>query len=244
MANQRWHVLDPSLEPRPVWVAGELYIAGSGLARGYWRDESRTAEKFVTHPRTGERLYRTGDIGRYLPDGNIEFLGRQDLQVKIHGHRIELGEIEAALEQHPAVASAVVVPLGAGTERTGLAGYVTVNHAERSRLYEETARARPEDHEAWTRMNEGARARAVRVPGAMLDARTLLALLDRLAVAYMRQALWPSCSSHPTGRGRPGCSTTSAPAARACPRCCAARRIRSTCSTRTEDRTSPRAFTS
>ncbi len=116
MASQRFHVLDEELEPRPVWVLGHLYIGGAGLARGYWRDEKKTAAAFIVHPRTGERLYRTGDLGRLLPDGNIEFLGRDDFQVKVQGHRIELGEIEAALSRHPAVAAAVVDAVG---ERQG-----------------------------------------------------------------------------------------------------------------------------
>ncbi|HEX2254148.1 MAG TPA: amino acid adenylation domain-containing protein [Thermoanaerobaculia bacterium] len=112
MVNQSFHVLDADLEPRPTWVPGDLYIGGIGLARGYWRDEERTRASFVEHPRTGERLYRTGDVGRFLPDGSIEFLGREDHQVKIQGHRIELGEIEAVLEQHPAVRTAVVTAPG------------------------------------------------------------------------------------------------------------------------------------
>ncbi len=112
MRNQRFHVLDEAMRPRPVWVAGDLYIAGDGLARGYWRDEEKTASSFVEHPVTGERLYRTGDLGRYLPDGNIEFLGRADFQVKVGGYRIELGEIEAALCQLPGVRSAVAVAVG------------------------------------------------------------------------------------------------------------------------------------
>ncbi|WP_437981548.1 amino acid adenylation domain-containing protein [Sorangium sp. So ce117] len=108
LANQRFYVLDGAMEPCPDGVPGRLYIGGVGLARGYWRDEERTRERFVTHPETGERLYWTGDLGRCLPDGNIEFLGREDFQVKIQGHRIELEEIEAALLQHPDVASAAV----------------------------------------------------------------------------------------------------------------------------------------
>ncbi|WP_437525323.1 amino acid adenylation domain-containing protein [Sorangium sp. So ce726] len=108
LANQRFYVLDGAMEPCPDGVPGRLYIGGMGLARGYWRDEERTRERFVTHPETGERLYWTGDLGRCLPDGNIEFLGREDFQVKIQGHRIELEEIEAALLQHPDVASAAV----------------------------------------------------------------------------------------------------------------------------------------
>src|SRR5436305_14972049 len=96
----------------PVWVPGRLYIAGIGLARGYWRDGEKTLASFFEHPRTGVRLYRTGDLGRYLPDGTIEFLGREDFQVKVQGHRIELGEIEATLVHHPAIQEAVVIALG------------------------------------------------------------------------------------------------------------------------------------
>jgi amino acid adenylation domain-containing protein len=103
LANQRVHVLNRTLQPCPTWVPGELYIGGAGLARGYWRDRERTDASFIEHPVTGERLYRTGDIGRFLPTGEIEFLGRDDLQVKVQGYRIELGEIEAVLRRHPAV---------------------------------------------------------------------------------------------------------------------------------------------
>ena len=81
----------------PNWVAGRLFIAGEGLARGYWKDRKRTEERFINHPVTHERLYYTGDLGRYWPDGNIEFLGREDTQVKVRGHRIELGEAENVL---------------------------------------------------------------------------------------------------------------------------------------------------
>ncbi len=120
MVNQRFYVLDEAMAPRPVWVAGDLYIGGIGLARGYWRDPVKTAESFVEHPGSGERLYRTGDRGRWLPDGSIEFLGREDLQVKIQGYRIELGEIEAACMQHPAVAAVVVTapPVAGGDRRS------------------------------------------------------------------------------------------------------------------------------
>jgi amino acid adenylation domain-containing protein len=112
MTNQTFEVLDERLDPCPDWVPGHLYIGGTGLARGYWKDETRTRASFVTHPRTGERLYRTGDFGRWLPDGNIEFLGREDLQVKIQGYRVELGEIEAVLARHPGVRDAVVAAVG------------------------------------------------------------------------------------------------------------------------------------
>jgi epothilone synthetase B len=109
LANQRFHVLNRALEPCPTWVAGDLYIAGLGLAAGYWRDEEKTRASFVHHPETGERLYRTGDLGRYLPDGAIEFLGREDSQLKVNGFRVELGEIEATLARHPGVRDVRVV---------------------------------------------------------------------------------------------------------------------------------------
>lgn len=105
MTNSRYYVLKDNLESCPAWVTGELCIGGVGLARGYWRDPKKTDQQFITH--AGERLYRSGDLGRFLPDGNIEILGRSDFQVKIRGHRIELGEIESVLKQHPLVDSAV-----------------------------------------------------------------------------------------------------------------------------------------
>jgi amino acid adenylation domain-containing protein len=122
--HQRFYVLDDALQVRPTWVAGQLYIGGIGLAQGYWRDETLSAGSFFAHPLTGERLYRTGDVGRLLPDGNIEFLGREDNQVKVQGYRIELGEIEAALNRHPGVQSAVVRILGSTLGEKRLAGYV------------------------------------------------------------------------------------------------------------------------
>lgn len=109
LANQTWHVLDEYGRDVPTWVPGELYIGGVGLAKGYLGDPERTAAAFVTHARTGEPLYRTGDLGRYLPDGTIEFLGRADFQVKIQGFRVEPGEIEHALLDHPQVGKAAVV---------------------------------------------------------------------------------------------------------------------------------------
>jgi amino acid adenylation domain-containing protein len=123
LVNQTFHVLDDVLAPRPLWVPGDLYIGGAGLARGYWGDEQQTRERFLTHPTSGARLYKTGDRGRFLPDGSIEFLGREDLQVKIQGHRIELAEVEAALERCPGVRAAAVAATGARFERR-LVGYV------------------------------------------------------------------------------------------------------------------------
>ena len=112
MRNQRFYVLNEALEPCPIWVTGQLYIGGIGLAKGYWQNPEKTNASFIIHPRSQERLYKTGDFGRYLPDGNIEFIGRSDFQVKVNGHRIELGEIEAAVLQHPRVKEAIVTAVG------------------------------------------------------------------------------------------------------------------------------------
>jgi pyochelin synthetase len=130
MANQTFHVLDDHLEPCPDWVPGHLHIGGIGLARGYWKDGEKTAASFFVHPRTGERLYRTGDLGRWLPCGEIEFLGREDSQVKIQGYRIELGEIEAVLSRHPAVREAVVAAVGEQKGHKRLVAYWVPDRVE------------------------------------------------------------------------------------------------------------------
>ncbi|PTL76953.1 non-ribosomal peptide synthetase, partial [Vitiosangium sp. GDMCC 1.1324] len=112
ITNLRLHILDANLRPVPMGVPGELYIGGIGLARGYFRRPDLTAERFIADPLStepGARLYKTGDLARYLPGGEIEYLGRTDFQVKLRGFRIELGEIEASLGQHPTVREAVVV---------------------------------------------------------------------------------------------------------------------------------------
>ncbi|HYN22344.1 MAG TPA: amino acid adenylation domain-containing protein [Thermoanaerobaculia bacterium] len=123
MANQTFQVLNERLDPCPDWVPGQLHIGGVGLARGYWKDQEKTRASFFVHPRSGERLYRTGDLGRWLPDGQIELLGREDLQVKIQGYRVELGEIEAALSRHPAVREAVVAAVGESKGHKRLVAY-------------------------------------------------------------------------------------------------------------------------
>jgi len=120
--NQTFRVLDQAHRDCPVWTAGELYIGGAGLATGYLGDDALAAARFVTV--AGERLYRTGDLGRYLPGGEIEFLGREDAQVKIRGHRVELGEVEAALLAHDAVGAAAAVVAGERHGERALLGFV------------------------------------------------------------------------------------------------------------------------
>lgn len=111
MKNQEIYVLNDFLEPCPTYVPGKIYIAGKGLALGYWQDKEKTESRFIHHPNSGKRLYDTGDTGRNLPDGNIELIGRDDFQIKIKGYRVELGDIQHHLENHPSVQQAVVVPL-------------------------------------------------------------------------------------------------------------------------------------
>jgi len=136
--NIRLYVLDPYGRPAPVGVPGEIFLGGAQMARGYLGRPDLTADRFLPDPLggdSGERLYRSGDLGRWLPDGNVEFLGRVDLQVKVRGFRIELGEIEAVLAGHPGVREAVVaapeigglkrlvawvVPAGEAPESSGL----------------------------------------------------------------------------------------------------------------------------
>lgn len=110
IANTELYLLDQHLRPVPLGVAGEVFIGGAGVTRGYLNRPELTAEKFIKNPfgRGGQWLYRTGDLARYLPDGNLEYLGRLDDQVKIRGHRIELGEIEERLSQHPDVRAGVI----------------------------------------------------------------------------------------------------------------------------------------
>jgi amino acid adenylation domain-containing protein len=131
MRNQNFYVLNAGLEPCPVWTTGELYIGGVGLAEGYWKDPEKTAERFIRHPEMGERLYRTGDLGRWLPSGEIEFLGREDFQVKIRGHRIELGEVESVLARHPQTQAAIVIADGPRREERRLIAYVAPKSGER-----------------------------------------------------------------------------------------------------------------
>jgi amino acid adenylation domain-containing protein/non-ribosomal peptide synthase protein (TIGR01720 family) len=132
--NYKIYVLDIYLKPIPVGAIGELYIGGEGLARGYLNQPALTAERFLTNPfqseedkklRKNSRLYKTGDLGRWLPDGNLEYIGRNDHQVKIQGYRIELGEIESVLQKHGDVSQVIVIARNIGTSsRHQLVAYI------------------------------------------------------------------------------------------------------------------------
>ncbi len=181
-------MLDGRLEPCPVWVPGDLFIGGTGVALGYWRDEERTGASFLVHPATGERLYRTGDLGRYLPDGSLEFLGREDFQVKIGGYRIELGEIEATLRRHPAVHEALVMARRDGPGDRRLVAYVVPG---REAAGVAAARAVLAD-EIWEASVEAGRRQAA---ASLREVRTIqtdreqLAKLERVALGYMAATL-------------------------------------------------------
>lgn len=133
IANTQFYILDSAMQPVPVGIPGELWIGGDGLALGYLNRPELTAEKFIPDPfrsESGARLYRTGDLVRYLPDGNIEYLGRMDNQVKLRGFRIELGEIETLLAQHPAVRAAAVVAREETAGEKRLAAYLISKSAK------------------------------------------------------------------------------------------------------------------
>ncbi|MEH2377489.1 MAG: amino acid adenylation domain-containing protein [Nostoc sp.] len=135
LANTQIYILDSHLQPVPIGISGELYIGGEGVARGYLNRPDLTAERFISNPfspNPKSRLYKTGDLARYLPDGHIEYLGRIDYQVKLRGFRIELGEIETALLQHPGVKEAVVIVREDTPNENSLVGYIVAETGEDS----------------------------------------------------------------------------------------------------------------
>ncbi|MEA5513969.1 non-ribosomal peptide synthetase [Nodularia sp. UHCC 0506] len=135
IANTQVYILDQNLQTVPIGVPGEIYLSGAGLARGYWKRPELTAEKFINWGMGNNQLYKTGDRARYLPDGNIEYLGRLDHQVKLRGFRIELGEIEAVLNQHPQVAQALAIVRNDNPEHSRLVAYVVPkSHIETAEL--------------------------------------------------------------------------------------------------------------
>ena len=131
-SNQGFRILDEQMHDCPEWKTGDLYITGKGLAIGYLNDSQKTNESFFLHPTDGDRLYKTGDLGRYTPGGEIEFLGRRDKQIKIRGHRIELGEIESVLTDHSSIANAVVIAKEnqENNNNQSLFGFVTANNTK------------------------------------------------------------------------------------------------------------------
>jgi long-subunit acyl-CoA synthetase (AMP-forming) len=132
IANKQVYLLDARCQPVPVGVPGQIYVGGEGLSRGYLDDPELTAERFTPNPfasEPGARLYQTGDLARYLPDGRIEYLGRVDEQVKIRGLRVELGEIEHVLGRHPSVRESVVVVREDASGDRRLAAYLVHQNA-------------------------------------------------------------------------------------------------------------------
>jgi surfactin family lipopeptide synthetase C len=128
LPGRTMYILDEYVQPVPVGIAGELYIGGTGVAKGYFKRPELTAEKFIPNPFGEGRVYRTGDLVSYLPDGNLEFLGRVDSQVKIRGFRVELGEIETVIRQLPSVQEAVVIVRAEANRPEQLVAYLTIHN--------------------------------------------------------------------------------------------------------------------
>ncbi|MEM6686525.1 MAG: amino acid adenylation domain-containing protein, partial [Bacteroidota bacterium] len=135
LQNQKMYVLDAQLQPCPLWVEGDIYIGGEGLSLGYWNDSVKTNAAFITHPIWKERLYRTGDRGRFTNDLNIEFLGRKDTQVKINGYRVEIGEIENVLNKHESITKCVINAMTSeNKEKILIAYYTSTENLEESTI--------------------------------------------------------------------------------------------------------------
>lgn len=161
MTNAEYFILNDKLELCPEWVVGELCIGGAGLARGYWKDEQKNAEKFIIHPQTNQRLYRSGDLGRYLPDGYIEIIGRKDLQLKINGWRIEPGEIEETLKEFPAVKQALVLPFQKNNRNSALSACIVLEETELGENEKRTkspSAAFPSEHVKESKLSESEQA--------------------------------------------------------------------------------------
>lgn len=135
LSNQRFYILNKDMKPCPNEVEGDIYIAGDGLSMGYLNDADMTREKYITYPVTGERIYKTGDVGKYHADGVIEFVGRSDRQVKLRGHRIELAEIESVILKQEGVSAAVVEIIGDKPEEYRLQAAVVPHRKKNKREY-------------------------------------------------------------------------------------------------------------
>ncbi|MBE8987830.1 non-ribosomal peptide synthetase [Nostoc sp. LEGE 12450] len=183
MANAKYYILNEALEDCPVWVPGQMYCAGVQVAQGYWCDAEKTVAKFITHPRTQERIYCTGDLGRYLPNGNIEFLGRADFQVKIRGYRIELGEIEATIKQHPGVKDAIAVTLpGAEQSHQQIIACIVPDQQQAETLFETEMADSAETQQLWQNLVE---------KGANIAQQNLDAVKPEVFAAFWQQYLDP-----------------------------------------------------
>ncbi|SCK35077.1 non-ribosomal peptide synthetase [Streptomyces sp. WMMB 322] len=191
LENQRFHVLDGALRARPELVVGDLYIAGAGLAEGYLGDEEKTARSFIRLP-SGERAYRTGDLGRYLPDGTIEFIGRDDRQVKIRGHRVELAEVESALSADPEVNAAAVTTRGERNDRR-LAAFVEPAGTDAPASPTDTALV-DDVVAAGDAIREGVDVSKVVEFGTVLDD----AALHRMVDVLRQSGLWPTTKDRHT----------------------------------------------
>nr|WP_092071402.1 non-ribosomal peptide synthetase [Dendrosporobacter quercicolus]NSL49370.1 non-ribosomal peptide synthetase [Dendrosporobacter quercicolus DSM 1736]SDM25888.1 yersiniabactin nonribosomal peptide synthetase [Dendrosporobacter quercicolus] len=186
LANQRYYVLNQFMGDCPVWVPGQLYIGGAGLAKGYWNNEAITRERFIDHPRTGERLYFTGDLGRYLPDGDIEFLGREDFQVKIRGHRIELGEIEAVMRRINGMKDAVV-----GATGELLTGYVVLKPEEGTKLFTTDCADSRDCALRWHTIKKAGQFQAAQIPSGLdvEEVKTFLESAEQISLAFICRML-------------------------------------------------------
>lgn len=191
LENQRFHVLDAFLRPSPDLVVGDLYIAGTGLAEGYLGDPEKTAAGFFAL-QDGERVYRTGDLARYLPDGTLEFIGRDDRQVKIRGHRIELAEVESALAADPQVDAVAVTTQGERNDRR-LVAFVSPAPADRADHAVDASLA-PEVLAAADEIRDGVDVSKVVEFADVLDDAALRRMVDVLR----QEGVWPDAATRHT----------------------------------------------
>ncbi|MBB5144668.1 non-ribosomal peptide synthetase [Desulfovibrio intestinalis] len=194
LKNQKLYVFNSAMEPCPDFVPGDLYIGGTGLALGYWKDEARTSESFICHPVSGERLYHTGDMARHLPGGVLEFLGRKDHQVKIGGFRIELGEIETTLKMLDGVREAILTVDQDSTQgsRCLHAHIVPADDASKDVVAEAKDTVAQDGEIAWRSLLLNSRHAARALPEGVKDIQAFSdfwASLDELCLAYMCHTL-------------------------------------------------------